>query len=738
MRYVVILPADARSLNRTLPGHPGEGIDVPIHRDGPVASETRLNLIEGLHSDPMLPAAVDAILEQAWCFTESLVDEYATSVAEGEVGVGGSGRASEDPIRGDRPPTVLLYGRVQSGKTAAMVLTTALALDNGFRIIIVLTADNVDLVRQTADRFRDLGGPRVFSTLTEEDSAEWRAPDGVGSDLLDGLASDGIVFVCAKNAVRLPHVLQFLQRIDAASVPGLVLDDEADAATPDTTLNARTSGRPTAPQYPSTINRRVIENPRPGELGQSVLEILPHSIYVQITASPFVLVLQRDSSRLRATRTLLLQPGSGYCGGERFFGQYDPDQDGPVEPPLVIVPDREYQSLVRRAVPPSLAASVEFAIVAAAARAIAAGGWPDGGFKHLSHTSPRVDQHELVAHHIERHLNALRDSVRKGDDVARRFASARDELARSCPDVPGFDSLLRGITTAVLQAQVLRINASNERPRTGPRVNFLIGGNILGRGLTISDLLVTYYLRQAQVSQMDTVLQHARMYGYRESLMPFTRVYLPRQLAEMFRDIHQSEEELRSVVSRQARGEAVPIRVARRARATRPSAVEGDAVQVYGRHLGQVAPRYPIEDPAIAEGVRNLLVANGVSLDEADRERRPTRVPLSVFQSLIELLEPRPDDPGRWSVDTMLGLVASYEGVYAGFATVYVRAFEERPDENRTRARLSGPEIALIRRASPNAPSLALMYWETPDAPVLWYPTLVFEPDHETFVFSPA
>ncbi len=33
----------------------------------------------------------------------------------------------------------------------------------------------------------------------------------------DGPAADGIVFVCAKNAVRLPGVLAFLQRIDAAA-----------------------------------------------------------------------------------------------------------------------------------------------------------------------------------------------------------------------------------------------------------------------------------------------------------------------------------------------------------------------------------------------------------------------------------------------------------------------------------------------------------------------------------------
>ena len=223
-----------------------------------------------------------------------------------------------------------------------MVLTAALAFDNGFRIVMVLTADNVELVRQTSNRFRDLDGPRVLSTaeLYEWDSAE--------EELTDGLAASGLVFVCAKNAVRLPQVLRFLQRINAAAYPCIIFDDEADAATPDTTLQARTSGRANAPSYASTINRRVVENTRPGEEGESAQEILTHAVYVQVTATPFVLILQRESSPLHPTVPFLLEPGTGYCGGERFFGDFDPDAAAPPAPPLVLVPDREYVLLTRR------------------------------------------------------------------------------------------------------------------------------------------------------------------------------------------------------------------------------------------------------------------------------------------------------------------------------------------------------------------------------------------------------
>jgi hypothetical protein len=227
---------------------------MPINRNGPVTAGTRKNLIQGLRTRPMAAAAVDAALAQAVLFTERLTETYSLEIAVGEVGADGNGRASEEPILGRRPPTALLYGRVQSGKTAAMILTSALCFDNGFRIIVVLTADNVALVEQTANRFKALDGPRVFSSV-KQDAYEW---DGQQEELRQDVPTDGLVLVCAKDAFHLPQMIEFLQQIDAPLYPALIFDDEADAATPDTTLAARSAGRANAPQFPSTINRRVI------------------------------------------------------------------------------------------------------------------------------------------------------------------------------------------------------------------------------------------------------------------------------------------------------------------------------------------------------------------------------------------------------------------------------------------------------------------------------------------------
>jgi hypothetical protein len=47
------------------------------------------------------------------------------------------------------PVTGLVYGRIQSGKTRAMIAGTAMAFDNGFRISVVMTSNINDLVTQT-------------------------------------------------------------------------------------------------------------------------------------------------------------------------------------------------------------------------------------------------------------------------------------------------------------------------------------------------------------------------------------------------------------------------------------------------------------------------------------------------------------------------------------------------------------------------------------------------------------
>ena len=703
---------------------------MPITTAGPVARGTRRNLIAGLRAKAMTAAAVDVVT----LFTRQLADAYEAQVAAGEVGTGGSARASDADILAARPPTALMYGRVQSGKTAAMTLTTALALDNGFRVVIVLTTDNLQLVTQTANRFKVIDGPRVFSTITD-DRYEW---EGQEEDIAADLPRDGLILVCAKDAFHLPRVIQFLADIDASSYPAIVFDDEADAATPDTTLAARSAGRASAPNVASTIYRRVIANEAPGEEGESINEILPHSLYVQVTATPYLLFLQRQDARTRPNIPFLLEPGDGYCGGDVFFAGFDPAATPPAAP-IVLVPANEAAALQRRRIPTGLAASIDFFLVAAAAQSLAAG-WRSTGFKHLSHTSLSTDQHTVVSGHIERHLNERRRELRdRPEQAATIFEAARAELLRTRPDAPELDALTPIIYDAVRQAEIFRVNYHTDTPVFGPRLNFMIGGTILGRGLTIDHLLVTYYLRDARTPQMDTVWQHARMYGYRTELMPFTRVYITPRLASLFRGIHETEEQLRELLRRVVAGEDVPVRIATGSRATRRNATEPSALRVYDAGIDQITPRLVETNVPAAAEIRQKLIDVGVPIDAEQRNARTTHVAIDAALDLVEAVPVVPGDIGRWQPSAVRALMEAFRTQYAGQVPVYVRPLQAEvpPPGGWVRGRLSGVEIGIIRAAANGVPALALLFLGPVDHPNGWYPTLVMPANAQTYIVNP-
>jgi Z1 domain len=255
----------------------------------------------------------------------------------------------------------------------------------------------------------------------------------------------------------------------------------------------------------------------------------------------------------------------------------------------------------------------------------------------------------------------------------------------------------------------------------------MIGGNILGRGLTIDDLLVTYYTREARVPQMDTVWQHARMYGYRTDLMPFTRVYLQRNVARMFAEIHRAEEELRVVLGEQAEQQSLLIRVPARGRATRPNVLAGNQLRTIASDLDQIQPRRLVRNAEIAKQIRDILIENNVPITGDDRQNRSTAVRLEVVQQLIEMVPVEEGDGGRWSPGAVIALLGLFERELDGECRVYVRAFDrdEAVEEDRTRGRLSGPEISIIRAPSPQAPTLVLIAIGDPNEPEGWFPELV-------------
>lgn len=93
---------------------------------------------------------------------------------------------------------------------------------------------------------------------------------------------------------------------------------------------------------------------------------------------------------------------------------------------------------------------------------------------------------------------------------------------------------------------------------------------------------------------------------------------------------------------------------------------------------------------------------------------------------MIETVPVQDGDDGRWSPGSVLALLGLFERELNGECRVYVRAFNrDEVVEERTRGRLSGPEISIIRAPSPQTPTLVLIAIGDPNEPEGWFPELV-------------
>jgi hypothetical protein len=186
----------------------------------------------------------------------------------------------------------------------------------------------------------------------------------------------------------------------------------------------------------------------------------------------------------------------------------------------------------------------------------------------------------------------------KHKSLLKELKKAFDDLARTEPGMPSFEKVVEKLGFYISGANIKLINAtSNEEIALDHLYNLFVGGNKLGRGVTIDNLLVSYYGRNPKNPNSDTVLQHARMYGYRKRDLGVTRLFLPEKLAEHFRLIHQMEKALRELVEKHPKGNFEGIYIASPLHATRRNVLDPSSIGMYvaGSYCN---PRYPLRSDA--------------------------------------------------------------------------------------------------------------------------------------------
>jgi len=387
-----------------------------------------------------------------------------------------------------KAPSLVIYGEPQSGKTEMMICLTAKLLDNGSPVIVHLLNDSVDLLTQNLKRFKSSG----------------LAPAAISSSELPQLptSTKELVVFCKKNARDLRKLIDWLKGRKKI----VVVDDEADYATPNSKINQGTRTK---------INRLV------GEL------IGADGCYIGVTATPARLDLNNTFEN-DSDKWVNFPPHAKYTGQDVFF-----PLDKKVSYRLRLLEEGGSQQEAEDAL-------LRF-LVSVAYLNNYEKKETEKNYTMLVHTSGEKLAHEADRATIRAVIEGLTNSESKEfGPLVTRVHQAAEEIY---PNADA-DKLTEYVVKNASRATLVVLNSERDRLAVGDSATvpsspftIIIGGNIISRGVTLPNLLSMFFTRNVRSKlQQDTYIQRARMFGARGEYLKHFELAIP---AELYADWHR-------------------------------------------------------------------------------------------------------------------------------------------------------------------------------------------------------
>jgi Z1 domain len=434
--------------------------------------------------------------------------------------------------------TGLVLGYVQSGKTMSFTTVAALARDNSYPMVIVITGISNPLLDQSTQR--------LDQDLRLQNNRKWRLfrnpkPDDrqsisvVLADWRDNRLPDHrrktVLITVLKSTTNLRNLNAVIAQLDLAAMPVLVIDDEADQAGLNTAVGRGSQ---------STTYQRLV----------TLRQNLPHHAYLQYTATPQAPLLINIIDSLSPRFVELLTPGDDYTGGEVFFEQ---------RTDLVrIIPPNEVPNRNNplQDVPPSLTNALRLFFLGVAAGYVSEEDQqPKRNRSMLVHPSRETSGHLQFFHWISQIRLQWLDLLRLPTDDPERIAFLQtfqpeyDDLRTTVSDISAFDVLAHELEYAIRQTELLEVNARPQTPQPDWKNTYpwiLVGGQAMDRGFTVEGLTVTYMPREIGVGNADTIEQRARFFGYKRRYLGYCRVFLESTVRNAFRFYVEHERDIRT------------------------------------------------------------------------------------------------------------------------------------------------------------------------------------------------
>lgn len=519
-----------------------------------------------------------------------------------------------DPAGGGNEQTNgLIYGLIQSGKTGVLTVTGAMGADEGYRTLIVLTSDIDPLYEQTRGRIQE-----AFPGMDVLGKVDLRDPE----TFVQRINRETCAIVVTKNGSILKTLIANLKGGNVRGLTCLIIDDEADQASLNTKARKNDGTQ-------SKINEQI----------QELRGFFRRNTYLQVTATPGALFLQEGGHAFRPKFTVLSHPGSDYVGGDDFFlhGMNNLVREFPLSDLMTL--SAGMQPTPGNQIPASLLAALDTFIIGATYKREVQ---PDQKCAFLCHVSTRTADHKHIVDLLRKYKSDLAAGLKaRNKKLIARLRNAFGDLAGTHEELASadLDKLLDRIEFLSPGIHVKLVNGeTDEDVALHAPYNLFVGGNKLGRGVTIKNLLVSYYGRHPRTPQADTVLQHARMYGYRRKDIGLLRLWLPPELHAVFSAINEMERSLRRLIAEKPEEEFRGVYLEAGLQATRRNVLVPGAIGVYTGG-GTYNPAQVLRDDVGSK--------NTVKLDKllaAIDNKKFAAFSIPDLQQLVRLTVP---DPGK-------------------------------------------------------------------------------------------
>lgn len=502
--------------------------------------------------------------------------------------------------------TGLVFGYVQSGKTAHYIGLINKAIDSGYRIIIVLTGVHNSLRSQTQSRIDEevLGYETSLENIGDNDEEKNAIGVGIGknnavSEFVQSITTrdekgdvnaktEGVtmvpplIIVTKKNASVLRRIKNFFEKCPYAEIsekgkkyipskyPALIIDDEADQASINTKASYDDNGMILEDYNPTTINGLVRE----------LLQKFSIRSYIGYTATPFANIfipphiesgkfgkdLYPKDFIVRAPRSEL------YIGAREFFGLKSGENTPSMPLREKITKGANYLGEGTKAddevgpIPDELKRAVKYFLISTAVRNCR--GQINKPNTMLVHIVRFVGQQNKIKKLLKEYYDEeIANYIQYGDkSIEAEFKAIWDEdyclvksklsesfskYMKGCSDVT-WNEIWEEIHRLVDKKEITLYSVNGKstdslmyKSHEGKPYNVIVvGGDKLSRGLTLEGLTISYFTRGSNT--YDTLMQMGRWFGYRPGYLDLCRLFTTQDLMERFEHISMATEDLAS------------------------------------------------------------------------------------------------------------------------------------------------------------------------------------------------